>query len=552
MAEARQLQLVTSNVDLPLGGLVMKGNIADLNPKYAMELTNFLPPDGDTLEMRPGYGMIENSGMAFEGDVVCGSMFSYVFGNQSSVWRTIVDSNNNIYLLKNDLDGGPCQDVTPGDGIEDIWLTSACFANRLFILDGYKLPLVYNPENANMTRAVFYKKEDGEIKTPLENLYHPAAFANRLFFAQLSTLNVYYGDVFKTEGPVGTIDLNMVSRKGGSVSAIFAYSQNFNDTMYQYLCFLTSCGEVIMYTGDDPSDDNRWRLAGVYETKSPINEDCFKNTQDDVIIFSSCGPVSLKKIITGASDEKTQNLEDACYGFFSGMQINEKNATGFCLHYDKQRRWLIFNAPDTLGGTYSAQLVFNEKSATWAKFTNVNARRFVSVDSRLAFSRYLTEPFKSMNYDGSELWELKGVSDGKNLNDEPLAIQARFRQGFFYLSDLDQKFIREANIFTTYAAQKEAMLLYSIDFKSLCRSQNINRQEEYGSVGFLYWDSPAESRMWDSVIYWSIGLDDVAKSKYLLADAPFERISLGYECKSSVGCASICAITLKYLRGVEE
>ena len=65
-------------------------------------------------------------------------------------------------------------------------------------------------------------------------------------------------------GAVTTFDLGQVMTRGGSVVAIASWTQDSKQNVDEYITFITSKGQVIIYQGNDPSTAPTFQQTGVY------------------------------------------------------------------------------------------------------------------------------------------------------------------------------------------------------------------------------------------------------------------------------------------------
>lgn len=117
---------------------------------------------------------------------------------------------------------------------------------------------------------------------------------SRLFFVEKNSLSAWYLPAAAIGGAASEIDLGAIFKKGGFLTFGASWSLDSGAGLDDVCVLVTSNGEIAVYEGDDPSDANNWRLAGVYEISRPLNKHSFFKAGGDLAILTEDGiiPVS--------------------------------------------------------------------------------------------------------------------------------------------------------------------------------------------------------------------------------------------------------------------
>jgi len=117
---------------------------------------------------------------------------------------------------------------------------------------------------------------------------------SRLFFVEKDSLSAWYLPAAAIGGAASELDLGAIFKRGGFLTFGASWSLDSGAGLDDVAVFVTSNGEIAVYEGDDPSDANNWRLAGVYEISRPLNKHSFFKAGGDLAILTEDGiiPVS--------------------------------------------------------------------------------------------------------------------------------------------------------------------------------------------------------------------------------------------------------------------
>ena len=86
----------------------------------------------------------------------------------------------------------------------------------------------------------------------------------RLWFVQDGTLKAFYLPPLAIAGEASPLDLGPIAKKGGTLQAVSGWSVDAGDGADDYLVFITSEGECMVYAGTDPNSEATWSLVGIY------------------------------------------------------------------------------------------------------------------------------------------------------------------------------------------------------------------------------------------------------------------------------------------------
>jgi len=107
------------------------------------------------------------------------------------------------------------------------------------------------------------------------NAIHINNFKNRVFLVEKNSFNVWYLPVVSIGGAANKLDLSSIFRLGGYIMAMANWTIDNSAGIDDYAAFITSEGEVAIYSGTDPSSSTTWALEGTFRMGAPVGRRCF-------------------------------------------------------------------------------------------------------------------------------------------------------------------------------------------------------------------------------------------------------------------------------------
>jgi hypothetical protein len=205
----------------------------------------------------------------------------------------------------------------------------------------------------------------------------PTAFINvqahkgRIWFAIDGTSDAAYLAPDSVQGTAVKFPVGANWKMGGFLMAIMSWSLDGGNGPDDYLCFLSSRGEVSVYNGTDPASN--FALVGTYYIGPPLGRRCFTKVGADIAIISIDGVVPLSKALVferaalpkvsmTANIQRVVNQSTRSYGDHYGWQL---------ISYPRGTR-AILNVP-IVEGENQEQYVMNTLSGAWCRFIGQKA-----------------------------------------------------------------------------------------------------------------------------------------------------------------------------------
>jgi hypothetical protein len=315
--------------------------------------------------------LLDNWYPDYSGCAVRNGFVLYATGVDSSPVRTLAEYNAGATRRFIAAAGGKFYDISIAGAAgaplasgfaSDAWQTVP-FLSRLYFCNGIDAAQVFN--GSSFASVSFTGASSLAFIGCIQ-------YQNRLFFWLPNATGFYYAPLNSISGALAFFDLAAFAPHGGNLTAAITFSHDGGNGVVDFIAFILSSGDCLIYSGNDPSNVNAWSLVGIYRISPPVSPravcqygaEAFITTYDDHIPLQQ-QLVALKlgqlpprsKVSTAVQNAVRANLA----GF--GWQA---------LYYPRGRR-LISNIPNA-DGTFS-QHVKNTALQTqpWCRFTNMNA-----------------------------------------------------------------------------------------------------------------------------------------------------------------------------------
>ena len=118
-------------------------------------------------------------------------------------------------------------------------------------------------------------------------------YRNRLFFIQGGTMNAWCLPVDAVGGELIYIPLSGAAKRGGSLLFGASWSVDAATALTTSAVFVTDQGEVLVFTGTDPTSAANWRQEGRYDISKPLGKNGHQQLGGDVLIVTVDGIVPL-------------------------------------------------------------------------------------------------------------------------------------------------------------------------------------------------------------------------------------------------------------------
>ena len=348
-------------IPAPTGGWDAISALSNMPPDRAVKMDNWIP--------RPGYIEVRNGF----------NSFATGLGTLTTPVESVMSYNN--YGTGSALfaaAGSVIYDITAGGvGVSKVTgLSNSRFQHKMFSnSSGTQYLVCVNGVDGVRT----YNGSSWATQTITGTGVSSGSFVDvtahkgRLWFVQDQSTAPVYMAIGAISGTGTTFELGNFMTKGGFVQAVGTWTVDTRQSVDEYIAFITSRGEVIVYQGTDPSSSTTWDLVGVYSIGPPIGRRCKLRIAGDLLIISldgvngmsstlSTDRAAANRVSITANILNTMNQSAALYKSNFGWQFIE---------YAKGTL-AIMNVPAVENKT-SYQYVMNVLTGAWCRFTGINA-----------------------------------------------------------------------------------------------------------------------------------------------------------------------------------
>ena len=195
---------------------------------------------------------------------------------------------------------------------------------------------------------------------------------SRLWFVKKASTTLYYLPVDSIAGAATAFEVGSQFRKGGYIVAIGSWSVDSGAGMDDLLCIWSSEGEVLVYSGNNPSSD--YSIVGRYTSGKPIGSRPLYPIGGDLAMISEDGILSMSNVMkfdrmSAADKSLSSRIVDEYrkvvryYSSSYGWQIVTLPKAGMAL----------VNIPGAGDAGASIQFAYNVSTGAWSRFLGLNA-----------------------------------------------------------------------------------------------------------------------------------------------------------------------------------
>ncbi len=213
------------------------------------------------------------------------------------------------------------------------------------------------------------------------SIINVAVYKKYIWGVLVDSMDACYLPVDSIAGAGNKFPLGSVMGMGGYLVAIGTWTRDGGSGPDDYICFISSRGQVAVYHGTNPASD--FTLVGVYSIAPPIGYDCVTKIGEDLAIVTIDGVLSLAQALTQdrAADQRialTARINDA----MNNAAQSYKDNFGWQFRVFSKAHMAILNVP-TAENVSAHQYVINTLTGAWCRFTGWNFNCFTVLNDKL-------------------------------------------------------------------------------------------------------------------------------------------------------------------------
>lgn len=440
------------SLDAPIEGWDAYNSIDNMPPTAAIVLDNLIPNAG-TVDTRQGVIEYYDLGTG----VPCETVASLNSANES---KLVAASGGGIWDITDtspDVSAQAVEELAPpGTFLNNRWqhrnFRTAGEAGILIMCNGVDNVQIYAPQYAapdpnRFKDAVFNDGEDPPVALP-GTFIGVESFKGRCYYWNDNDDSFWYTNAGSYQGEINEYPLGTFVQRGGKLVMVTTWTQqDSGDGRDDFIVFVFSTGEILVYQGDDPGGVGFFEFVGRYYTAEPMSIRGRDKYGSDIIIMTKDGYVGLSSIIQQGRTSDVQQFSKLIHNAIVKETALRADFYGWDCSLFPKKGLMIFNVP--LSDTSFEQHVLNTVTQRWCRFRDINVNCFNVHNERL---------FGGTS-DGRVLAILEGTSD----EGEPINFTSLY--AFNYLGDPGKhKHMTAAQVLTTHSAPEFIQLSGYADF----------------------------------------------------------------------------------------
>lgn len=447
----------------PVGGLNRRDALANMPEQDAFVMDNVFPkPDG--VETRRGFA-VHRAGLG--GAVEALAAYTGLSGD-----KLIGFADGNVWDVTSSVTGP----TSLASGRTNNRVQTAMFTNAgnnfLIGVNGADTPFSYNG-------AAYAALTITGVTGGQNNLANVFPFKGRLYFAATAQPGFYYLPVGNIQGVASYFDLGQIAAEGGYLVAICSITRDSGNGPDDYIVFVMSTGEFIVYAGYDPSNAANWQLVGRFNIAPPIGRKCTIKLGGDALVITEMGIISLSAIFDGKAFNPDEDAITSKLGNAIDAYLVNKGTHGWQAVLHPSSQMLVFNVPAGGGLSYYYQYVMNTQTSAWCRFTNLNGISWAVLGGKLYFG----------GSDGTVYLADYGYADNGN------PIRCDVQQSYNRFGKMNLKHWHSAKLIVSFSGSPPVNVGFSTDFR--------DDQPDYVSSPAVSNDALWNVATWN-VDFWSI------------------------------------------------
>lgn len=236
-----------------------------------------------------------------------------------------------------------------------------------YACNGTDAPLLYDGSSFTAITGASSPAITGVTTSGLSQVW---SFASRLFFVESGTQKAWYLGVDSIGGPATAFSLAGIFKRGGSLLFGARWSIDAGDGMDDKCVFVSTEGEVAVYSGTNPASSSTWGLQGVYLIPPPLGKNASINIGGDLMIATTIGLIPL----SGAIKSDQVAIEATSFSRNIAPHWQERAAEDVSNNWQMAKVYddalMFVTVPTALNGEV---LAVNLESGAWSRMTGWHA-----------------------------------------------------------------------------------------------------------------------------------------------------------------------------------
>lgn len=352
----------------PTGGWNARDSLTDMKADEAITLDNFIPGDGG-VAIRPGYASHVTG--------ITGPVHTLMEYSSATAQKLFAANATEIYdaTTAGAVGAAAVSSLTNGKWQHTMFATTG--GQFLVIANG--ADSVRNYDGSSWTTPSITGVTSANLITVTEHV-------SRLWFIEKDTMKVWYLPALAIAGAATSIDFGGLSELGGELTAMATWTRDGGIGIEDFAAFITSEGEVHIYSGSDPASATTWERVGTFRIPEPIGRRCIMKAGGDVGVLTTQGLVPLSGVLSRAESAQGRvAITDKIRNAVTTAVISDLTTFGWQPFEYPRGKIILINVPSTTAAQ-TVQFVMNSNTGAWCRFTGIDALSWSLLDQDLYFA----------------------------------------------------------------------------------------------------------------------------------------------------------------------
>ena len=342
----------------PVGGWNARDSLGDMPATDAVYLTNWFPATTELL-LRSGYSKWA-TGITGQVDTI----MAYESGSTSKLFAI---GNGSVYNVTNPGAVGAAVLSGLNNSRWQYCNITTSGGSFLYMANGTNTPYLYNGTTWTSITGASTPAITGVTTTLLNN---PIVFKSRVFFTEAQSLRAWYLPTLSVGGAAQSIDISAFAYKGGNIVQHATWTIDAGYGVNDYYVLYTSKGQVVVYSGTDPSSSTAWSMVGVWDLGTPVGTRCMYKYGGDLLLLGKDGLTPLASELQSSRLDPRVAITDKIQSAVSEAITNYGSEFGWQMLFYPEENQLWLNVPNTVEKT---QFAMNTITKNWCNYTGWNA-----------------------------------------------------------------------------------------------------------------------------------------------------------------------------------
>lgn len=371
---------LSASLPPPIGGLNARDSVALMPETDALILDNFFP-QATSVDLRKGY----SSHATFTGQAE--SVMVYT----STAAKLFVGvKNGTTYSIYDATSGGALSAAVVGGASNTVQaLTSGRFealnvgttgGQFMLVCNGADPMLLFDGTSWNVASGIT------GITGGTQSISSLALYGERVWLMEKNSLRVWYLGTGAISGAATALNLQSLFKLGGTLACIVTWSADSSSDLADFIAFVSTQGEVVAFTGDDPSSAATWARVATVRIGRPVTtgQRAWTQVGGEAFIITVDGVFPLSQAILQGRVDTSKAITDKIRNLINADVLAHGSRYGWALTLHPAGQKLILNVPTGELST-SRQYVMNTQTGAWCRFTGWNAYSWAVAGDKLYF-----------------------------------------------------------------------------------------------------------------------------------------------------------------------